>query len=217
MSWLELTALLGNLGEFVGAMAVVATLIYLAVQVRYAKASLDANTAALEEDRRLALVQTYQTRAQAGVDNMRYMDDLELMEIRRKVVEEGPESLNDTEAFRFGNYSSSQLMRLDAIHFAWERGFIDEDYYNNTFKGLVIFNSESFLFAGSPIWRRSFMRDVEAILREAFPEREHVLGVRLAQDNYQLKTFDVDRDWTVSEASQHWMGTPDARGERGHE
>jgi hypothetical protein len=32
---LEITQILGNLGEFVGALAVVATLIYLAIQVRH--------------------------------------------------------------------------------------------------------------------------------------------------------------------------------------
>ncbi len=39
--------LLGNYGEFVGAIAVVATLAYLAVQVRHGKESLDANTKAI--------------------------------------------------------------------------------------------------------------------------------------------------------------------------
>lgn len=37
MSLLELTALLGNLGEFLGSIGVLATLIYLALQVRQSK------------------------------------------------------------------------------------------------------------------------------------------------------------------------------------
>ena len=94
MSWLETTALLGNLGEFVGALAVVATLIYLAIQVRYAKASLDANTAALAEDRRLALVQTYQARALAAVDNTIYMGEPEMVAILDQVQQSGVESLS---------------------------------------------------------------------------------------------------------------------------
>ena len=49
---------LGALGEFVGAIAVVATLIYLAVQIRQNTRSMDAN-------RRLALAQTYQMRSDA--------------------------------------------------------------------------------------------------------------------------------------------------------
>ncbi len=49
---------LGALGEFVGAIAVVATLVYLAIQIRQ-------NTRAMEESKRLALAQTYQMRADA--------------------------------------------------------------------------------------------------------------------------------------------------------
>ena len=45
--------LLGNYGEFVGAIAVVVTLAYLAVQVRYGKRATEENTRALEENRRL--------------------------------------------------------------------------------------------------------------------------------------------------------------------
>jgi len=52
---------LGALGEFVGAIGVVITLIYLAIQIRQ-------NTRAMEESRRLALAQTYQLRADALQD-----------------------------------------------------------------------------------------------------------------------------------------------------
>ena len=42
--------LLGNYGEFVGAIAVVLTLVYLAAQVKHGKAALDANTQAMERE-----------------------------------------------------------------------------------------------------------------------------------------------------------------------
>ena len=51
MSLMELTQVLGNVGEFVGAIGVVATLLFLAVQVRHSKQSMDANTEALEQSR----------------------------------------------------------------------------------------------------------------------------------------------------------------------
>ena len=47
--------LLGNYGEFVGAIAVVATLFYLAVQVRHSKSATEANTRSLEQSRELAM------------------------------------------------------------------------------------------------------------------------------------------------------------------
>ena len=49
--------LLGNYGEFVGAIAVVGTLIYLARQVMQSKDALTANTRALDDDRRLTRAQ----------------------------------------------------------------------------------------------------------------------------------------------------------------
>jgi len=45
--------LLGNYGEFVGAIAVVVTLGYLAVQVKHSKNSMDENTRVLQENRQL--------------------------------------------------------------------------------------------------------------------------------------------------------------------
>ena len=46
--------MLGNYGEFVGAVAVVATLVYLAIQVKHSKGALEGNTRALDESRKLA-------------------------------------------------------------------------------------------------------------------------------------------------------------------
>ena len=54
MSLMEMAQLLGNFGEFIGAIAVVATLVYLAIQVRHSKSAVDANTQSLDESRRLA-------------------------------------------------------------------------------------------------------------------------------------------------------------------
>ena len=45
--------MLGSYGEFVGAMAVVGTLIYLAIQVKQSKSALEANTRAIDESRKL--------------------------------------------------------------------------------------------------------------------------------------------------------------------
>ena len=51
--------LLGNLGEFIGAIAVVATLFYLALQVRHSRAATEANTASLRENQKIALADSY--------------------------------------------------------------------------------------------------------------------------------------------------------------
>jgi hypothetical protein len=54
----ETIATLGNLGEFISAMAVVATLVYLSVQVRHSRILIEANHAATEENTRLTRAAT---------------------------------------------------------------------------------------------------------------------------------------------------------------
>jgi hypothetical protein len=56
MDHLTFAQLLGNYGEFIGSIAVLITLVYLTVQVRQSKDLL-------EENRKLALSQVYQGRA----------------------------------------------------------------------------------------------------------------------------------------------------------
>ena len=59
MSFVQLSVVLGNLGEFIGSIAVLATLIYLAVEVRHSRELL-------EENRKMALSQVAQMRANSG-------------------------------------------------------------------------------------------------------------------------------------------------------
>ena len=59
MDLMDTAQLLGNIGEFVGAIAVVATLFYLAIQVRQSKAATEANTASLRENQKIALADSY--------------------------------------------------------------------------------------------------------------------------------------------------------------
>ncbi len=108
--------ILGNIGEFVGSIAVVATLAYLTVQVRQAKqASNDAI--------RLA-------RAEAGRDmGLRLMESEHLVEVFRKInaVDGGPGAaarafmarygLTEEEAARYSNFlfSQTRLMEISFI------------------------------------------------------------------------------------------------------
>jgi hypothetical protein len=70
MTLVETTQMLGNIGEFIGPIAVVLTLFYLAVQVRHSRESVDANTRVLEERRKLAMVQTFQARAEIRINQL---------------------------------------------------------------------------------------------------------------------------------------------------
>ena len=59
MSFVELSAVLGNVGKFLGSIAVLVTLIYLAVQVRHSRDLL-------EENRKIALSQVFQNEHVTG-------------------------------------------------------------------------------------------------------------------------------------------------------
>ena len=49
----EAIEILGNLGEFIGAIGIVVTLVYLSIQVRHSRILIEANSAATEENSRL--------------------------------------------------------------------------------------------------------------------------------------------------------------------
>ena len=72
---METIQMLGSLGEFVGAIAVVATLVYLAIQVRHSKEAMEANTRSVDESRNLALAQTYQARAALAEQSIQLLAD----------------------------------------------------------------------------------------------------------------------------------------------
>jgi hypothetical protein len=57
MNLMDVAQLLGNFGEFFGAMAVVATLIYLAVQVRHSKEAVEAQTQAHRFDQMMTFAE----------------------------------------------------------------------------------------------------------------------------------------------------------------
>ena len=60
--------LLGNYGEFIGAIAVVLTLVYLAAQVKHGKAALDANTQAMEREYEVKAHEALKEISESGID-----------------------------------------------------------------------------------------------------------------------------------------------------
>ena len=125
---------LGALGEFVGAIAVVATLVYLAVQIRQ-------NTRAMEETKRLALAQTYQMRADALASMLtQAATSDQLGSIIVKLVEAGyPEDLSvfdqltPTELGLFRQWQIAQQTHWDNLFYQYQQGFLDEEYYQDEF------------------------------------------------------------------------------------
>jgi len=85
--------LMGNFGEFIGAIAVLITLVYLAVQVKYSKTLL-------EENRRIALGQISQTNTGFRLELQRYLGQPHIAELRSR-IEQGEARYHDGQVANF--------------------------------------------------------------------------------------------------------------------
>jgi len=158
---------LGALGEFVGAIGVVITLIYLAIQIRQ-------NTRAMEESRRLALAQTYQLRADALQDMLvRAANSEHVGPILAKLTEAGyPEDigsldqLSPVERGRFRQWQIAQHVHWDNMFYQYQQGFLDEEYYREEFVVRVRRLAPVWRALGIVANRRSFDREIERLLGE---------------------------------------------------
>jgi len=158
---------LGALGEFVGAIGVVITLIYLAIQIRQ-------TTRAMEESRRLALAQTYQLRADALQDMLvRAANSEHVGPILAKLTEAGyPEDigsldqLSPVERGRFRQWQIAQHVHWDNMFYQYQQGFLDEEYYREEFVVRVRRLAPVWRALGIVANRRSFDREIERLLGE---------------------------------------------------
>jgi len=163
---------LGALGEFVGAVGVVVTLAYLAIQIRQ-------NTHAMEESKRAALAQTYQMRAD-GLQQMlvQASESHHIGPIITKLTLSGYpenvaslETLDAEERGRFRQWQIAQQTHWDNMYYQYQQGYLDEEYYRGAFRERVR--------RLAPIWRalnvtgsrQSFIDEIERILAEPKPSR----------------------------------------------
>ncbi len=163
MSILEL----GALGEFLGSIAVLATLVYLSVQIRQ-------NTKSMDESKKLALAQTYQVRSDALQMMLVHAADSEhIGPIITKLTGAGyPEdisaldSLSNLERQRFRLWQIAQETHWDNMFFQYQQGFIDEEYYRDSFRKRVKRLAPTWKALKVAGARRSFDDEVESILAE---------------------------------------------------
>ena len=158
---------LGSIGEVISALAVVVTLWYLAVQIRQ-------NTHAMEEGRRLALAQTYQVRADA-LQNMlvQAADSQYIGPLITKLTQQGyPEDvsaldrLSPDERGRFRQWQIAQQTHWDNMFFQYQQGYLDEEYYQDSFRERVARLAPTWKALGITGGRRSFTDEIERLLAE---------------------------------------------------
>lgn len=156
---------LGALGELLGAVGVIVTLIYLAVQIKQ-------NTHSMDENKRLALAQTYQMRADALQSMLVAAACSELLgPLIVKLTTLGYptdltslRSISPEERGIFKQWQIAQQTHWDNMFYQYQQGFIDPEYYENEFRvrvrRLAPVWSELGILGGRP----SFLREIEKIL-----------------------------------------------------
>ena len=177
MSLLEL----GALGEFLGSIAVLATLVYLSVQIRQ-------NTRSMDESKKLALAQTYQMRADALQMMLVHAADSEhIGPIITRLTGIGyPEDINslgaltDEERGRFRQWQIAQQTHWDNMFFQYQQGFIDEEYYRDSFRERVRRLAPTWQALNVTGGRESFVAEIADILAES---EQQVAEAAMAEDS----------------------------------
>ena len=171
---METIQMLGSLGEFVGAIAVVATLVYLAIQVRHSKEAMEANTRSVDESRNLALAQTYQARAAVAEEAFRAQaNSAYLPSIILKYGEGGRDALTPEEQYRLSRMHAGLRTRLDNLYYQYQMGLLDEQYYEASVVNVIRINAPTWADIGlSGARRPPFRAEIEPILSESEAEAE---------------------------------------------
>jgi hypothetical protein len=155
---------LGALGEFVGSIAVVVTLIFLAIQVRHSKNATEANTQSVDESRKVAKVQTYHARAAEAAAHYRMLAEYDHIPIMLKRTESGVDSLTDEERLRLFFLDMSTAQRMDSTYYAFQQGLLDAEHYESGFIPAIRNMAPQWRSVGLPPMRDSFNAEVERIL-----------------------------------------------------
>ncbi|MEJ2089749.1 MAG: hypothetical protein P8Y69_14995 [Gammaproteobacteria bacterium] len=165
---------IGAIGEFLGAIGVIATLAYLSVQIRQ-------NTRSMEEGRRMSLAQTYQMRADALQEMVVTAASSDIGAIIVKLTERGyPEridaldSLDEVERGRFRLWQIAQQTHWDNMHFQYQQGFLDEEYYREQFSERVVRLAPTWRALDLQSGRTSFFNEVARL--EALRKAEYKSG-----------------------------------------
>ena len=152
----------GAIGSIIGALSVVATLIYLSKQVRL-------NTRAMDEGRKLALAQTYQMRSTALQTMLVQAADSEyIAPVIMKLTDLGyPEDvtalehLNSEERARFRLWQIAQQTHWDNMFFQYQHGYLDEESYEDSFKQRIRRLTPTWEALGLLGVRRSFLDEIK--------------------------------------------------------
>ena len=131
MDLIQMTEVMGNVGEFVGSFAVLATLIYVARQLRYSRDLL-------EENRRIAISQVHHARMETrrAIHQTAISDDMSAIFSKLGVI--GPaeievediERLNEVELVKLTHFLHQQVLMIDNWVFQTSVGLLDSEGFD---------------------------------------------------------------------------------------
>ena len=156
---------LGALGEFVGAIAVVGTLIYLAVQIRQNTSQIRDNVLSLQ-------VNAYQDLINRIADvNKLVISDGEWASIAVKAAE-NPTELDSIELVRYMAYLMMLTRHADMAYLQYEKGMLDHERFLSAlgpFYGLLRSSELARahlrdLIGGGGVFTQSFLNEMTTIL-----------------------------------------------------
>ena len=125
MDLMSTAQLLGNFGEFAGAIAVVATLFYLAVQVKQSKEATKANTQSLQGRASWDAEVVWADRNEAVAKDSAYA------ELVQRIFDpvSNLESFNEAERAQVFADTLSVLQRVQAQYFLWQSGVLPDEIW----------------------------------------------------------------------------------------
>jgi len=147
---------IGAVGEIIGAAAVVVTLVYVAVQVRL-------NTRSMDESRELALAQAYENRSQAASQHFIQMRDSPYFK-ETSLILAADASESEVNDQRKKTYLRWWMNVNDNIHYQYQKGFLDQEYYDRAFVANVKMAAPKWRAVGIEEYRSSFTAEVDRIL-----------------------------------------------------
>ncbi len=156
MSILEL----GAIGEFLGSIGVIATLVYLAIQIRQ-------NTRSMEVSQRIAMAENYVARVNQIEQSLRSLaTSNDLADIVVRGDEQGAASLTAAEARRYRSFYLAQFHRIDSQFYQLQQQLLDAES-RAAFENIVLRVARRWKELNTfDMARPSFKAEVERILRQ---------------------------------------------------
>ena len=146
---------LGALGEFVGSVGVIATLIYVAIQIRQTQRAVNANTFQSLSDTSISLFAL-----SASEDG--------IVEAMTKQI--SGEALSRNDLYRAQNLYRATVRNIENWHFQWEQGLLPDDKMEAMGRAMAGWPSaDEWWETEKPKLRESFVDWVESRLSDANP------------------------------------------------